>query len=110
MTDFDELTQRLISRAEQDVMPHIMISHANDRLALKEKQLQELAEAMRKLDPKSSVLDQYENDAKQAAEEARLHRERTLKEMQEKARLEKNKLAADRLVKDKKKTDRLRYE
>ena len=108
MSDYDELTQRLIERAEKDMAPQVLISHASDRLELKERQLRELAEAMRRLDPRNSAIEDFEREAAAAAAEAKAYREKTLKEMQQAAEEEKERFRKERAIRDGQKTEKLK--
>ncbi|XP_070551144.1 golgin subfamily A member 6-like protein 25 isoform X1 [Ptychodera flava] len=47
LSDFDKITAQKIEQAEKDILPGLDVKHAHERLALKEKQLRELADAMR---------------------------------------------------------------
>ena len=40
LSEFDELTIRMVEKAQKDVLPELEISETNSRLQLKEKQLQ----------------------------------------------------------------------
>ena len=44
MSDFDALTEQMVAAAEKDVLPYLEVEHVNQRLELREKQLQELAD------------------------------------------------------------------
>lgn len=44
MSDFDALTEQMIAAAERDSLPYLEVEHINQRLTLREKQLQELAD------------------------------------------------------------------
>ena len=105
---FDELTQRLLQRAEQDLEPQLMIYHATERLALKERQLRELADAMKRLDPKSTVIEQYESDATAAETETKAYRAKTLAEMELATEEEQERLRKKREKRDGEKVNKLR--
>ena len=47
MSDFDTLTEQMIAAAERDILPYLEVEHINQRLELREKQLQELADVRR---------------------------------------------------------------
>ena len=47
MSDFDALTEQMIAAAERDILPYLEVEHINQRLELREKQLQELADVRR---------------------------------------------------------------
>ena len=83
LSDFDNLTNELVNKAEKILLPRLDIEETNARLSLKEKQLKDLAEAMRTLNPVEALAHQYEEDAKKAEEEARRYREETLRKMNE---------------------------
>ena len=108
MNEFDELTQRLLNRAEQDLASQLMVSHSSDRLALKERQLRDLADALKRLDPKNSAIEEFEREAAQAEAEAKAYREKALKEMQKQAAEDKERLRKQRESKDQEKTERLK--
>ena len=44
LSDFDALTEQMIAAAEKDILPYLEVEHVNQRLELREKQLQELAD------------------------------------------------------------------
>ena len=48
MSDFDALTEQMIAAAEKDILPYLEVEHINQRLELREKQLQELTDVSRK--------------------------------------------------------------
>ena len=92
LVDFDALTAQLISRAEKELAPQAEVDQMNARLQLKEKQLRELADAMRNLSPEEALALQYDEQARRAAEEARRYNEdiaRKVHEEMEKAKAEK---------------------
>ena len=89
LTDFDNLTKQLVERAEKNLLPRLDIEETNARLTLKEKQLKDLAEAMRTLTPVEALSQQYEEDARKAEEEARRYRDDILKKMNQELELQK---------------------
>ena len=64
LSDFDQLTSQLIDQAERRIEPYLNVEHTNSRLALREKQLQELNDAMRNLNPKDVLLEQYAEEVR----------------------------------------------
>lgn len=68
-----------MERAEQEVSPQQEIQQTHQRLNLKEKQLQELADAMKTFSP----AEQYAEQAKLASEEARKYKEDMYRKLQE---------------------------
>lgn len=89
LEDFDELTATLSSQAEKQTTPQLEVQQTHARLSLKEKQLGDLADAMRKYSPTEALTKQYEAEARKAAEEARKYKEDVMKKMQ--AELERRK-------------------
>lgn len=83
LKDFDNLTEQLISQAEKEVTPQQDIEQTHARLKLKEKQLQELADAMKKYSPTEALHKRYLEDAKLAAEEAERYKNDVLRKMRE---------------------------
>ena len=83
LKDFDNLTTQLLTQAEKEVLPQQEIQDTNARLELKEKQLKEIAEAMRSYSPVEELRKKYELEAKQAKEEAEKYRRDVMKKMQE---------------------------
>ncbi|CAH1270801.1 Hypp4442 [Branchiostoma lanceolatum] len=82
LSDFDKRTSALLAEAEKDVLPSLQIDHAHARLELREKQLKELADAMKNLSPEQAALiEEYAQDAEKAAEAARDFRETKMKEL-----------------------------
>ncbi|XP_078608959.1 uncharacterized protein LOC144880579 isoform X5 [Branchiostoma floridae x Branchiostoma japonicum] len=82
LADFDKRTAALLAEAEKDVLPSLQIDHAHARLELREKQLKELADAMKNLSPEQAALiEEYAQDAEKAAEAARDFRETKMKEL-----------------------------
>jgi uncharacterized protein YeaO (DUF488 family) len=73
----------MLEKAEQDVSPQQEIKQTHDRLNLKEKQLQELADAMKTFSPSDELQKQYAEQAKLAAEEARKYKEDMYRKLQE---------------------------
>ena len=90
------MTAQLITQAEKDLLPYLDVEEMNSRFTLKERQLQEIADSMKSLNPKDVLIQQYENEARQAAEEAQKHRDSKLKQMHE----EMERLKAERLRKE----------
>lgn len=83
LNDFDDLTKQLVSQAEREVLPQQEIEDTNERLKLKEKQLKEIAEAMRNYSPVDELRKKYELEAKEAAAEAEKYRREVMKKMQD---------------------------
>ncbi|CAH1789583.1 unnamed protein product [Owenia fusiformis] len=81
IAEFDSLTPQMIATAERDTARHLQAKHTNSRLELKEKQLRELADAMKIYTPEEKLQEEYAERAKQAAEEAKRYREETLRKM-----------------------------
>jgi len=109
LAGYDDLTQQLIARAEKDIQPRIAIEHANARLAMKERQLGELSDAMRRLDPRDVLIEQYETAAAEAAREARIYRDETLREMQQQADREKQRMDQEGDERKRKMAQKLKY-
>lgn len=80
--DFDKLTQQLIEQAEKDITPRMETTQTHQRLELKEKQLQELSDAMQTYNPKDEIKKKYAEDARLAALEAQRFRDEILRKMQ----------------------------
>jgi uncharacterized coiled-coil DUF342 family protein len=74
LCDFDNLTTQLLAQAEKEVLPQQEISDTNERLNLKEKQLKEIAEAMRSFSPVDELKKKYAQEAKEAMDEAEKYR------------------------------------
>ncbi|XP_013391352.1 uncharacterized protein LOC106159584 [Lingula anatina] len=91
--EFDLLTPQLVKQEEKDADRLADIKSTNERLALKERQLRELAEAMRNLTAEEKLMKEYEEEAKRAAEEMIKFKEDSLRKMQE----EMEKMKADKL-------------
>ena len=72
-----------MSQAEKEVNQELDVKHTNARLSLRERQLQELADAMNIYNPEDSLRKEYEDQAKMAAEEAKKFREETMSKIQE---------------------------
>lgn len=102
LADFDNLTEQLVLKAEKDLLPRLEIEETNARLLLREKQLKELADAMKTLTPVDELTQQYANDAQKAEEEAKRYREEMLKRMQEEMEEKKRKLAEEEEAKRRK--------
>ena len=83
LNDFDNLTTQLVSQAEREVLPQQEIEDTNERLKLKEKQLREIAEAMRSYSPVDELKKKYELEAREAAAEAEKYLRGVMKKMQE---------------------------
>ncbi|GFO26753.1 cytadherence high molecular weight protein 2 [Plakobranchus ocellatus] len=81
LSEFDELTTRLVDKAEKDILPELDISETNSRLELKEKQLQELADAMRKFSPVDELRKKYAEEAKRAKDEMERYKKEVLSKM-----------------------------
>ena len=81
--EFDDHTVQLLERAEQEVSPQQVIQQTHQRLNLKEKQLQELADAMKTFSPTEELHKQYAEQAKLASEEARKYKEDMYRKLQE---------------------------
>ena len=71
---YDALTARAVDLAERDAQRRLAVDETNRRLALKEKQLAEIAAAMTQLCPREAVTERYRAEAEEAREEARRHR------------------------------------
>lgn len=74
LKDFDNLTTQLVAQAEKDVTPQMEIQQTHARLDLKEKQLHEMSDAMRKYSPSEEMYKKYEEEARLAAEEAKRYK------------------------------------
>lgn len=83
LKDFDNLTTQLISQAEKETTPQQEVQQMYARLELKEKQLQELADAMKKYSPSEELYKQYQEEARLAMEEANYFKNDVMKQMQE---------------------------
>lgn len=83
LSGFDDHTTQLLERAEQEVSPQQEIQQTHQRLNLKEKQLQELADAMKTFSPAEELNKQYAEQAKLASEEARKYKEDMYRKLQE---------------------------
>ncbi|XP_062603182.1 uncharacterized protein LOC134264959 [Saccostrea cucullata] len=83
LSEFDSHTAQLLERAEQDVSPQQEIKQTHDRLNLKEKQLHELADAMKTFSPAEELHKQYAEQAKMAADEAKKYKEDMYRKLQE---------------------------
>ena len=64
LKDFDNLTTQMLTQAEQEVTPQQEINQTHQRLQMKEKQLQELADAMRSYSPTEELYKQYEEQVR----------------------------------------------
>merc|ERR1711874_152948 len=82
LRDFDELTSKMGEKAERDLRPELDITETNARLELKEKQLQELAEAMKKFSPVDELKKKYADDAKKVKEELEKFKKDIMNKMQ----------------------------
>merc|ERR1711874_636823 len=82
LKDFDELTSKMGEKAERDLRPELDITETNARLELKEKQLQELAEAMKKFSPVDELKKKYADDAKKVKEELEKFKKDIMNKMQ----------------------------
>ena len=83
LADFDHLTEELVLKAEKDLLPQLEIEETNARLSLREKQLKELADAMKRLTPEEELHKQYADDAQKAEEEAKKYKDDNFRRMQE---------------------------
>lgn len=72
-----------MEQAEKDIVPKMEITQTHQRLDLKEKQLQELSDAMQTYNPKDEIKKKYAEEARLAALEARKFRDEVLRKMQE---------------------------
>merc|ERR1712039_891295 len=82
LKDFDELSARMGEKAEKDLLPEFEIKETNARLTLKDKQLQELAEAMKRCSPVDELKKKYAEDARKVREEMEKFKKDTLNKMQ----------------------------
>lgn len=83
LKDFDNLTTQLITQAEKETTPQQEVQQMYARLELKEKQLQELADAMKRYSPSEELYKQYQEEARLAMEEAKHYKNSIMKKMQE---------------------------
>jgi len=83
LKDFDNVTIKLLEQAEKETTPQQKIQETHARLQLKEKQLNELAEAMKQYSPKDVLYKKYQEDAHLATDEAKRYRDDVWKKMQE---------------------------
>lgn len=82
LADFDELTERMVDRAVKNILPELDIAETNARLDLKDKQLQELAAAMRKYSPVDELRKKYEEEARKNREEMEKFKKDVINKMQ----------------------------
>jgi len=80
--DFDALTKQLADQAEKNVTPEVECQQTYKRLALKEKQLTELSDAMTVYTPSEKLKKKYAEEAKMAALQARQFKDDVLRKMQ----------------------------
>lgn len=95
LSDFDELTEVLLLKADKDILPQLEIEDTNSRLLLREKQLNDLADAMKKLTPAEELQQQYTEDAKKAEEEAKRYQDEVLRKMREEMEEKRKKMQED---------------
>ena len=111
LDDYDRLTNQLIERAEKDAIPQIDIDATNRRLALKEKQLRELANGMNSLIPDGSALtQQYEEEARKAEEEAKKYQKEVARKMRKEMEKEMEEKRQKEEEKKRKMDEQLRWE
>lgn len=77
------MTTKLLEQAEKEMTPQQKIHETHARLNLKDKQLNELADAMKQYSPKDALYKKYQEDAKLAKDEARRYHDDVFKKMQE---------------------------
>lgn len=82
LAEFDELTDRMVERAVKNLLPELDIAETYRRLDLKDKQLQELAAAMRKYSPVDDLRKKYEEEAKKNRDEMEKFKRDVLNKMQ----------------------------
>ncbi|XP_030833415.1 uncharacterized protein LOC753555 [Strongylocentrotus purpuratus] len=82
LAEFDRGSAQKIEQAVKDCLHALEVKQAQARLSLKEKQLQELAEAMRDLSPEEALVQQYTELAEKAAADAQKFRETKVAQMQ----------------------------
>jgi trichohyalin len=102
LADFDRLTEELVLKAEKDLLPQLEIEEMNARLSLREKQLRELADAMKRLTPEEELQKQYEEDARKAEETAKNYQDDVVRRMREEMEEKRRKMLEEEEMKKRK--------
>ena len=90
LNDFDKETATMLEEVEKRSIPSLEVTHAHKRLALREKQLNELAGSMKDLINKEELVKQYAEQAEKASEAAEEFRKRAMFDMANKIEQIKN--------------------
>ena len=81
--EFDKLTAQLAEQAEKDMLPKLEVEQTYQRLDMKTKQLNELADAMKTYSPSEEIVKKYAEEARLAALEAQKFRDEVLRKIEE---------------------------
>ena len=73
----------MLERTEKEISPQLEVQQTNARLELKERQLRDLADAFRKFSPADALTRKYEDEANEAAADAKRYRDTTVQRMNE---------------------------
>ncbi len=60
LNQFDDMTRHLVQMAERDLLPYLDAQQTDARLRLKEKQMREIAEAMKEFSSQEELAKQYD--------------------------------------------------
>lgn len=74
LAEFDERTKKLADLVPKEVMPEMDIAYNGKVLALRERQIRELATALQQLSPEEVLIQSYKEEADRAAKEAERYR------------------------------------
>ena len=74
LADFDKKTREVLADIETRVRPDMDIQHSEKVLALRERQIKEIASAMQEMSPEEALVRSYQEEAERAAREAEQYR------------------------------------
>ena len=84
LAEFDKNTQELVDAIPKEVTPEMDVHYNEQVLALRERQIRELADAMQQLSPEEALIRSYTEEAEKAAREAERYRKEVVETREKK--------------------------